>query len=194
MMKSNKKSRSLLGLVLAVALAVGCCLTTSAFAATNDAELTANINSDGFVVPVNGTNSRAYSEEQTITLDANTIQVSHESSLSSSVEEQTAVDDTITNMGIMPLASGELAANQGYTYGSVTVGAGKTITVSATYTPTNATMRIGYANSSGTVTYVNISGGVGSHTFKINTAGTYSIYVYNSSSYDVEYSVSYIAT
>ncbi len=109
-------------------------------------------------------------------------------------EKEVLVDDTVTDMAIKPLASGELAAHQGYRYGSVTVGAGKTLTVSATYTPTNATMRIGYVDSNNIATYVNISGDSGSHTFKISKAGTYSIYIYNSSSYDVEYSTSYLAT
>lgn len=192
MMKSNKKSRSLLGLMLALALIVSCLATTAFAAAASDVEQTVNVNSDGTVVSIDDVVAIADNAVQTIALDAGTIQVGTPSTAD---EEQVPVDDTVTDMGdIMPLASGELAAHQGYSYGSVTVGAGKTLTVSATYTPTNATMRIGYVNSDNIATYVNISGGSGSHTFTISKAGTYSIYIYNSSNYDVEYSTSYLAT
>ena len=192
MMKSNKKSRSLLGLMLALALIVSCLATTAFAAAASDVEQTVNVNSDGTVVSIDDVVAIADNAVQTIAPDPGTIQVGTPSTAD---EEQVPVDDTVTDMGdIMPLASGELAAHQGYSYGSVTVGAGKTLTVSATYTPTNATMRIGYVNSDNIATYVNISGGSGSHTFTISKAGTYSIYIYNSSNYDVEYSTSYLAT
>lgn len=192
-MKSNKKSRSLLGLFLALTLAMGC-MATTAFAAQSNMEQATKVKSEGFVVSVNETMPLSNAAEQTVAIDAKTIQVAPADALSAVEEKQSPVDDTITDMGIMPLASGELAANSGYTYGSVTIGAGKTLTVSATYTPTDATMRIGYVNSSGIATYVNISGGSGSHTFTISKSGTYSIYIYNSSKYDAEYSVSYLTT
>lgn len=193
MMRSNKKSRSLLGLVLALALVMGC-MATTAFAAQSDTEQTTNLGAEGFVVSVDGTMPLANETEQTVAIDAKTIQVVPADALSAEAEKQSLVDDTVTDMGIMPLASGELAANSGYSYGSVTIGAGKTLTVSATYTPTDGTMRIGYVNSSGIATYVNISGGAGSHTFTISKSGTYSIYIYNTSAFDVEYSASYITT
>lgn len=192
-MKFNKKSRSLLGLILALTLAMGC-MATTAFAAQSNMEQATKVKSEGFVVSVNETMPLSNAAEQTVAIDAKTIQVAPADALSAVDEKQSPVDDTITDMGIMPLASGELAANSGYTYGSVTIGAGKTLTVSATYTPTDATMRIGYVNSSGIATYVNISGGSGSHTFTISKSGTYSIYIYNSSKYDAEYSVSYLTT
>lgn len=191
MLNSNKKSRSLLGLVLAVALAAGCMGTTALAAEASDVEQTANVNSDGTVVSIDDAAVIADTATQTIALDAGTIRVGTPGTTD---EEQVPVDNTVTDMGIMPLASGELAAHQGFSYGSVTIGAGKTLTVSVTYTPTNATMRIGYVDSNNTATYVNIYGGSGSHTFTISKAGTYSIYIYNPSSYDVEYSTSYIAT
>ena len=110
-------------------------------------------------------------------------------------EEIGSIDDLLPiEEGIMPLAKGELSAGKGYTYGSVSISAGQKITISGSYTPTNAKLRVGYVNSSGTVTYVTLTGGSGSHTFSVNKTGTYQIYVGNPSSYDVEFDVSYIVT
>ena len=70
-------------------------------------------------------------------------------------EEIGSIDDLLPiEEGIMPLAKGELSAGKGYTYGSVSISAGQKITISGSYTPTNAKLQVGYANSSGTVTYV----------------------------------------
>ena len=188
MMKSNKKSHSLLGPVLAVVLVAGC-LSATAFAAASDVEQTTDVNSDVSVFSVDDAAPAANDEKQTIARGAETV---WEAAPSTADEQQSQVDDTVADMGIMPRASGELAAHSGYKYGSVTVGAGGTLTVSATYTPTNATMRIGYVDSSGVITYVNISNGSGSHTFEISKAGTYKIYIFNPSSYDVSYRTSYL--
>ena len=70
-------------------------------------------------------------------------------------EEIGSIDDLLPiEEGIMPLAKGELSAGKGYTYGSVSISAGQKITISGSYTPTNAKLQVGYVNSSGTVTYV----------------------------------------
>ena len=105
------------------------------------------------------------------------------------------IDDLLpSDWDAMPLAKGELGSGQGYAYGSVTISAGQKLTISGTYTPTDATMQVGYVNSSGTVTYVTFTGGSGSHTFTVSKSGTYQIYLYNPSSYDLEFNVSYILT
>ena len=68
------------------------------------------------------------------------------------------------------------------------------LTSGGIFTTTYATMQVGYVNSSGTVTYVTFTGGSGSHTFTVSKSGTYQIYLYNPSSYDLEFNVSYILT
>lgn len=139
--------------------------------------------------------SAAELEEQAMSIvgNENVYAVSDMATLSS--EEIGNIDDLLPiEEGIMPLASGELSAGKGYTYGSVSISAGQKITISGSYTPTNAKLQVGYVNSSGTVTYVTLTGGSGSHTFSVSKTGTYQIYVGNPSSYDVEFDVSYIVT
>ena len=108
-------------------------------------------------------------------------------------EEIGSIDDLLPiEEGIMPLAKGELSAGKGYTYGSVSISAGQKITISGSYTPTNAKLQVGYVNSSGTVTYVTLTGVSGSHTFSVNKTGPYQIAEGNLSSYDVTFDVCYI--
>lgn len=97
--------------------------------------------------------------------------------------------------GIMPLASGELAAESGMLFDTLSIGAGKYLTISINYTPTTGSMRIGFMNTStGNISYSTVYNGSGTKPFYIGATGTYQLYVYNPSSYDVDFSLSYIVT
>lgn len=194
-MLNSNKSHSPLGAILAIALIIGCIATTS-FVAANDAEqaddkeYTTMLDTEKvWVIPT----EQASGKEHTTMLDTKKVWVVPAADeIDTSNENQSLADDTVTDMGIMPLAEGDLAAHSGYSYGSIAIGKGQTLTVSATYTPTNVKMQIGYMNSNGQTTYANISGGYGTNAFKISKAGTYKIYIYNPSKYNVKFNVSYI--
>lgn len=102
-------------------------------------------------------------------------------------------DGTGEDLGIQPRARGSLASKKGYTYDSQSLYEGETITINATWTPTSSSMRLGLKNEgNGVITYKTVTGGSGSASFDVVTSGTYSIYVYNPSSTDVDFVVSYI--
>ena len=134
-------------------------------------------------------------QEMSITGEKNVFMVDKAASMGSEMTDNVGAKNLLpSDWDAMPLAKGELGSGQGYAYGSVTISAGQKLTISGTYTPTDATMQVGYVNSSGTVTYVTFTGGSGSHTFTVSKSGTYQIYLYNPSSYDLEFNVSYILT
>ena len=183
------KIKKLACITMACVMAISC-LAVSAFAAESEQEMSITGEKNVFMVD----KAASMGSEMTDNVGAKNVFTADGAAASGS-EMTGNIDDLLpSDWDAMPLAKGELGSGQGYAYGSVTISAGQKLTISGTYPPTDATMQVGYVNSSGTVTYVTFTGGSGSHTFTVSKSGTYQIYLYNPSSYDLEFNVSYILT
>lgn len=179
----------------AMVLVMCVCMATSALATdTVPEEITVSEEISENVVDVNVVAMQSnMSDESNLSWYGHEGIVVDTNELCPSEEQVGVVDDTVREEdGIMPITSGNLSANSGYSFGSVTIGSGGTLTVTVSYTPKEATLRYGYTNSDGKITYVTAKDGYGSHAFSISKADTYRIYIYNPSAYDVSYEIHYI--
>ncbi len=193
-MRFRKKSVS----ALAFALVFVAMVTGTAFAATEAREIR-NSNLDGVIrvgdlpaLPEHTTESgdNLFATGQPSTRSKYTrrpetgvIQVGKQSAL----PENTVFDigGTVTDMGDTSRLSGDIAPNTGYTFKSLAIGAGQRLTFSISNAGPEAEIKIGYVEISGTVTYVTIMGDSGSHSFIISETGTYRLYIFNSSDYNI---------
>lgn len=93
---------------------------------------------------------------------------------------------------VEPLTAGSLSPGASTTFDTQTIGAGSVVTIAATWTPTSSNLNVGLYSSSGTFYYQTLSEGSGSASFRVNTTGTYAIYVGNPSPSTVRFNVNYV--
>lgn len=190
MMKSNKKSRSLLGLVLALALVVGCLITSAFAAATDHASVTTTKDVFG---QASGVVALSSSDNASVTtadspFAAAAMALSDDSNLSEYAV--TALSDVV-----LPTARKNISLSSGtnYKYDRIYYEAGTVIDIYANWTPSTVGLKLGvYSVDAGAPITSSISGGEGSVQVTINKSGYFYIYVENtSSSKSANVSVSY---
>lgn len=201
MMKSNKKSRSLLGLALALALVVSC-LATTAMAANIAPMAGSQIDQDGatlmnlddlqvakaadWAMPIDlardGSNPTFY--------NLSDIQVVEDAEWASLIDNETLV--TLSDGDIMPLARGSLAPNKAYIYNSMSLTEGEIVTLNATWSPNNASVSIGLWNDANSVGIMKpVSNGSGSAQFEVTKSGNFSLIIANTSDVSIDWDMSY---
>ena len=182
MMKSNKKSRSLLGLVLALVLIVGC-LATSALAASIDNSSEADsIQAFSFETLTASLMIKQSVEEPDAILAAE------------DVEEYTTTFDIATAIPMdlaakaramktiswdIPSGAGAIATE------ACSMEAGQTININVAVSPASSSVHVGIVDSDGTFRYVLATNGSVNHDFSITTRGLYYVCVVNGSSNDI---------
>lgn len=199
MLHSNKKSRSLLGLVLALALVVGC-LATTAMAATiaesridrDDATLA---NADDLQVatvvdwatPID----LARDGHNSTFCNLSDIQVAEDADWASLIDDIAPV--ALSDDGIMPLARGSLAPGKGYIYNSMSLTKGEVITLNASWSPSSASVSIGLMNNANNVSMLKpVSNGSGSAKFEVTESGSFSLVIANTSAVSIDWDMSYV--
>lgn len=199
MLNSNKKSRSLLGLVLALAPVVGC-LATTAMAATitesridrDDATLA---NADDLQVatvvdwatPVD----LARDGRNSTFCNLSDIQVVDDADWASLIDANAPA--ALSDDGIMPLARGSLAPNKAYIYNSMSLTKGEVITINASWSPSSASVSIGLMNNANNVGMLKpVSNGSGSAKFEVTESGSFSLVIANTSAVSIDWDMSYV--
>lgn len=182
MMKSNKNFHSLLGLVLALALVVGC-LTTSAFAATVDTDKT----SDDLALSFSDGQDNAIKEYKCEEKDTDIVTIDQMTEYTATIDLSTAIS---MDLGGKARAMKTIAWD--VDKGSINIAteacsmeAGQKININVSVSPASSAVWIGIVDPSGTFRYVTAASGSVNHDFSITTRGTYYVCVMNGSSYDV---------
>lgn len=186
MLNSDKKSRSLLGLVLAVALVVGCLATTALAASvdddngTDDFALSFRVEQNDIIkaykcedtgmVTVVDTSDAEQVTEYTSTLD-----------LSTSVPMDLVSDASDVKTISWDVPSGAKAAATK----ACSMEAGEKINVTVAISPASSDVQVGIVDSNGAFRYVLAASGSVNHDFSITAHGVYYVCVVNDSSNDV---------
>lgn len=186
MLNSDKKSRSLLGLVLAVALVVGCLATTTLAASvdndngTDDFALSFRVEQNDIIkaykcedtgmVTVVDTSDAEQVTEYTSTLD-----------LSTAVRMDLVSDASDAKTISWEAPSGAKAAATK----ACSMEAGEKINVTVAISPASSDVQVGIVDSNGAFRYVLAASGSVNHDFSIAACGVYYVCVVNGSSNDV---------
>ena len=186
MLNSDKKSRSLLGLVLAVALVVGCLATTALAASvdndngTDDFALSFRVEQNDIIkaykcedtgmVTVVDTSDAEQVTEYTSTLD-----------LSTAVRMDLVSDASDAKTISWDAPSGAKAAATK----ACSMEAGEKINVTVAISPASSDVQVGIVDSNGAFRYVLAASGSVNHDFSIAARGVYYVCVVNGSSNDV---------
>ncbi len=186
MLNSNKKTRSLLGLVLAIALVVGCLATTALAASvdndngTDDFALSFRVEQNDIIkaykcedtgmVTVVDTSDAEQVTEYTSTLD-----------LSTAVRMDLVSDASDAKTISWDVPSGtKVAATK-----ACSMEAGEKINVTVAISPASSDVQVGIVDSNGAFRYVLAASGSVNHDFSIAARGVYYVCVVNGSSNDV---------
>ncbi len=188
MLKSNKKSRSLLGLVLAFTLIVGC-LATTALAANAETV---------FDKPVSFESIPAGNAEFVPFTPSTMMNFVEEADVMPTAEkevEYTTVVDLSTFSTVDPMDSSarafdsisvDVPSGEGKLYTkALSMEAGQTININVAVSPASSDVCIGITDVDGNFRYVLATSGSVNHDFSIATRGTYYVCVVNNSSKDV---------
>lgn len=190
MMKSNKKSRSLLSLVLALALAVGCMATTALAATADHASVTTTKDVFG---QASGVIALSSDDDASVTTG--------DSPFATTTMALSEVDDlgeyavAAPSDVVLPTARKNISLSSGtnYKYDRTYYEAGTVIDIYANWTPSTVGLKLGvYSVSADAPITSSVSGGEGGVQVTINTSGYFYIYVENTSaSRSADVSVSY---
>lgn len=173
-MRFRKKSAGALVLALVlVTVAAG-----TAFAASDAGEMTVS-NPDGVVRAGEPSTRTEYTKRP----EAGVIHVEERPALS----ENTVFDieGSVTDVADTSDIRGDIAPNTGYTFKALPIAAGQRLTVSVSGACPGAKLQIGYAGENGEATYVDIAGEGGAYSFTVSETGTYKLFLFNSSEYNV---------
>lgn len=200
MMKSNKKSRSLLGLVLAVALVVSC-LATSAMAAKIDPSAESKIDrADATLTNLDDLHVAEVADWAVptdlardgcspILCNLSDIQVVEDAEWASLIDDAPVA---LSDDDIMPLARGSLAPDKGYIYNSMYLTEGEVITLNATWSPSSASVSIGLWNDANNIGLMKpVSNGSGYAQFEVTKSGNFSLIIANTSAVSIDWDMSY---
>lgn len=186
MLNSDKKSRSLLGLVLAVALVVGC-LATTALAASVDNDNGTDDFALSFRVEQNDI-IKAYKCE-----DTGMVTVVDTSDAEQVTEYTSTLDlSTVVRMDLVSDASDVKTISWDVPFGAkaaatkaCSMEAGEKINVTVAISPASSDVQVGIVDSNGAFRYVLAASGSVNHDFSITAHGVYYVCVVNGSSNDV---------
>lgn len=186
MLNSNKKTRSLLGLVLAIALVVGC-LATTALAASVDNDNGTDDFALSFRVEQNDI-IKAYKCE-----DTGMVTVVDTSDAEQVTEYTSTLDlSTVVRMDLVSDASDVKTISWDVPFGAkaaatkaCSMEAGEKINVTVAISPASSDVQVGIVDSNGAFRYVLAASGSVNHDFSITAHGVYYVCVVNGSSNDV---------
>lgn len=183
MLNSNKKTRSLLGLALAVVLIVGC-LATSALAANAD---NGSEQESYMAFTLENSSASAMIKQRVEEPDANVI--------ADEVMEYTKTVDISTFLTMEPAdetsrafepISMDVSSGTGKIYlKAFSMEAGQSINVNVAVSPASANVRVGIVDVNGNYRYLTAGSGSVNHNFAISARGTYYFCVENASSNDI---------
>ena len=186
MLNSDKKSRSLLGLVLAVALVVGC-LATTALAASVDNDNGTDDFALSFRVEQNDIIKAYKCEDTGMVTVVDTSDAEQVTEYTSTLDLSTAV-----RMDLVSDASDAKTISWDAPSGAKTAAtkacsmeAGEKINVTVAISPASSDVQVGIVDSNGAFRYVLAASGSVNHDFSIAARGVYYVCVVNGSSNDV---------
>ena len=190
MMKSNKKSRSLLGVVLALALIVGC-LATSALAANISDNGTTDDFALNFVAGQNisikdaqdeGTGMVSVVDNAPAMLNNGILQLedlAHDELDMSLVQY---FDSSATPFAFGTISTSVPGNKSAVAEDSFSLEAGETVTINCSYSPASASVDFGLIAPDGYFYYVNSTNGSINSTLAVTVRGQYTLAVRNNSS------------
>ena len=186
MLNSDKKSRSLLGLVLAVALVVGC-LATTALAASVDNDNGTDDFALSFRVEQNDIIKAYKCEDTGMVTVVDTSDAEQVTEYTSTLDLSTAV-----RMDLVSDASDVKTISWDVPFGAkaaatkaCSMEAGEKINVTVAISPASSDVQVGIVDSNGAFRYVLAASGSVNHDFSIAARGVYYVCVVNGSSNDV---------
>ena len=189
MLNSNKKTRSLLGLVLAIALVVGCLATTALAASVDNDNGTDDfaLSALSFRVEQNDI-IKAYKCE-----DTGMVTVVDTSDAEQVTEYTSTLDlSTVVRMDLVSDASDVKTISWDVPFGAkaaatkaCSMEAGEKINVTVAISPASSDVQVGIVDSNGAFRYVLAASGSVNHDFSIAARGVYYVCVVNGSSNDV---------
>ena len=186
MLNSDKKSRSLLGLVLAVALVVGCLATTALAASVDDDNGTDDF-ALSFRVEQNDIIKAYKCEDTGMVTVVDTSDAEQVTEYTSTLDLSTAV-----RMDLVSDASDVKTISWDVPFGAkaaatkaCSMEAGEKINVTVAISPASSDVQVGIVDSNGAFRYVLAASGSVNHDFSITAHGVYYVCVVNDSSNDV---------
>ena len=189
MLNSDKKSRSLLGLVLAVALVVGCLATTALAASVDNDNGTDDfaLSALSFRVEQNDIIKAYKCEDTGMVTVVDTSDAEQVTEYTSTLDLSTAV-----RMDLVSDASDAKTISWDAPSGAKTAAtkacsmeAGEKINVTVAISPASSDVQVGIVDSNGAFRYVLAASGSVNHDFSIAARGVYYVCVVNGSSNDV---------
>jgi len=189
MLNSDKKSRSLLGLVLAVALVVGCLATTALAASVDNDNGTDDfaLSALSFRVEQNDIIKAYKCEDTGMVTVVDTSDAEQVTEYTSTLDLSTAV-----RMDLVSDASDVKTISWDVPFGAkaaatkaCSMEAGEKINVTVAISPASSDVQVGIVDSNGAFRYVLAASGSVNHDFSIAARGVYYVCVVNGSSNDV---------
>ena len=189
MLNSDKKSRSLLGLVLAVALVVGCLATTALAASVDNDNGTDDfaLSALSFRVEQNDIIKAYKCEDTGMVTVVDTSDAEQVTEYTSTLDLSTAV-----RMDLVSDASDAKTISWDVPFGAkaaatkaCSMEAGEKINVTVAISPASSDVQVGIVDSNGAFRYVLAASGSVNHDFSIAARGVYYVCVVNGSSNDV---------
>ena len=186
MLNSDKKSRSLLGLVLAVALVVGC-LATTALAASVDNDNGTDDFALSFRVEQNDIIKAYKCEDTGMVTVVDTSDAEQVTEYTSTLDLSTAVRmDLVSDASDAKTISWEAPSGaKAAATKACSMEAGEKINVTVAISPASSDVQVGIVDSNGAFRYVLAASGSVNHDFSITAHGVYYVCVVNDSSNDV---------
>ncbi len=189
MLNSNKKTRSLLGLVLAVALVV-VCLATTALAASVDSDNGTDdfaLSALSFRVEQNDIIKAYKCEDTGMVTVVDTSDAEQVTEYTSTLDLSTAVRmDLVSDASDAKTISWEAPSGaKAAATKACSMEAGEKINVTVAISPASSDVQVGIVDSNGAFRYVLAASGSVNHDFSIAARGVYYVCVVNGSSNDV---------
>ena len=189
MLNSNKKTRSLLGLVLAIALVVGC-LATTALAASVDSDNGTDdfaLSALSFRVEQNDIIKAYKCEDTGMVTVVDTSDAEQVTEYTSTLDLSTAVRmDLVSDASDAKTISWDAPSGaKAAATKACSMEAGEKINVTVAISPASSDVQVGIVDSNGAFRYVLAASGSVNHDFSIAARGVYYVCVVNGSSNDV---------
>ena len=189
MLNSNKKTRSLLGLVLAIALVVGCLATTALAASVDNDNGTDDfaLSALSFRVEQNDIIKAYKCEDTGMVTVVDTSDAEQVTEYTSTLDLSTAVRmDLVSDASDAKTISWEAPSGaKAAATKACSMEAGEKINVTVAISPASSDVQVGIVDSNGAFRYVLAASGSVNHDFSITAHGVYYVCVVNGSSNDV---------
>lgn len=189
MLNSNKKTRSLLGLVLAIALVVGCLATTALAASVDNDNGTDDfaLSALSFRVEQNDIIKAYKCEDTGMVTVVDTSDAEQVTEYTSTLDLSTAVRmDLVSDASDAKTISWDAPSGaKAAATKACSMEAGEKINVTVAISPASSDVQVGIVDSNGAFRYVLAASGSVNHDFSIAARGVYYVCVVNGSSNDV---------